>query len=250
MNSVEKAVWILKRLSLPPYSMSLSSLSKELDMGRSGAHKILSSLKEGNLVAQDDSTKQYRLGIAIYRMGNEFSKQLGIWDASENIMKELLAHTKETVSIGVLEGDVPFLAYRLVDSSYAHLALSLGARYPLHASAIGKCLAAFMDQRRVRELLAAEPLEAYTGNTITDVDTLLEEYGRIRQCGYAVSYEEHILGEAAIAAPIRIDSGSVQFSLSVGGVTTTFRRDALDETIQSVKRAAARIAEKMSYKRM
>ncbi len=254
MNSIEKVVWILKRLSLPPYSMTLAALSKELRMSRSGAYKILNTLKEGNFLHQDPGSKQYRLGVALYRLGNEFSNRLGIWDVAEGVLKELLDESKETVSIGILEGDTPFLAYRLVSSAYSHLGLSLGVGYPLHASAIGKCLAAYMDAEYVRELLQkTSPLKRFTKWTVTDVDALVDEYRVIRERGYSTSYEEHRENEAAVAAPISLARNAqgekkVSLALSVGGVTSSFDRAAMERITPRVIRAASRIAEKLTYR--
>ena len=82
MNSTEKIIWLLKRLGEPPYTISLTELSKEIGFSKSGIYKILLTLVSEGLVIQDMNTKKYSLGPALFRLGNIYSEQKGIKDIS------------------------------------------------------------------------------------------------------------------------------------------------------------------------
>jgi len=247
MNSLEKALWLINRLSDMDAPVSLSTLSKELDMSRSGVFKILSTLVENNFVLQDPRTKHYRLGASLLRLGFEVGHQLGIWDIAELTLRELVNMCAPSVSIGILEGERAFLAYMLVNEKYSYYNVKQGSSYPLYASAIGKCLAAYMDDDILHGLLSRAPLEKFTDNTITDVETLLEEYRTIRKNGYSMSYEEHRPTGAAIAAPIKIRN-TVNLCLSIGGFLPDFDRQKMKHFIPILQGAARCIEEKMEYK--
>ena len=53
MGSLDKAMSILKHLGDPPYEFSLSELASFVDIGKSGAFKILKTLQAHNFVIQD-----------------------------------------------------------------------------------------------------------------------------------------------------------------------------------------------------
>jgi DNA-binding IclR family transcriptional regulator len=60
-------------------------------------------------------------------------------------------------------------------------------------------------------------LHAYTANTITRLDALLEELARIRAKGFAVDNEEIEIGVRCIGAPVRDSSDRVFAAVSVSG---------------------------------
>ena len=248
MNALEKSLWIVNRLSAEDAPVSLSTLAKELGMSRSGVFKIMSTLSANNFVLQDPKTKHYRLGVSLLRLGFEFENQLGVWDVAEMIVKELVEkYEASSVSIGIMEGGRPFLAYRVVGKEYSYYKVKQGVSYPIHASAIGKCLAAYMNRENLLALLAKAPLKKHTENTITDADKLLEEYDAIRKNGYSVSYGEHFPLGTAVAAPIEIRN-EVRLCLSAGGLLPEFDREKIDRFIPILQGSANRIAEKMKYK--
>ena len=41
MNSIEKAVWLLKRLGEPPFELGMTELAEEIGYDTSRIHKIL-----------------------------------------------------------------------------------------------------------------------------------------------------------------------------------------------------------------
>jgi DNA-binding IclR family transcriptional regulator len=69
----------------------------------------------------------------------------------------------------------------------------------------------------VREFYAARGIRAYTVNTITDLDELLLDTGRIRGRGYAVDDVEHEPDVKCLAAPVWNHREAVVGAISVSG---------------------------------
>ncbi len=111
LNSIEKVLWLIKRLGEPPYEMGLTELSREMGYGKSGVYKILSVLMAEKFVSQNPDNKRYYLGHILYRLGNVYIEQKRIWEVVEPIMREIVKITGETVSIGIREGDDTILAH-------------------------------------------------------------------------------------------------------------------------------------------
>ena len=69
-------------------------------------------------------------------------------------------------------------------------AVTLGQRWPLHATGGGKLYLAQYDDETVREMLADGGLEQITPETIVDVDALVAEVAEVRRNGWARQREE------------------------------------------------------------
>jgi DNA-binding IclR family transcriptional regulator len=79
--------------------------------------------------------------------------------------------------------------------------LEVGALLPLHATALGKAVLAYLEED-VRDDLLRERFPKLTGRTLATATALKREIASIREQGYAVEREEAVLGEAGVAAPI------------------------------------------------
>jgi DNA-binding IclR family transcriptional regulator len=95
--------------------------------------------------------------------------------------------------------------------------LEVGAELPLHASALGKAMLAFLPDDALGDLLA-EPLPRLTSRTLSS-KSLVDELGEVRQRGWARERDEAILGESSLAAPIFDRSGHAVGAIGIVGDT-------------------------------
>ncbi len=75
-------------------------------------------------------------------------------------------------------------------------------RLPLHATACGKILLAFMPDDQRKMFYSRNVLKAYTQNTITRIDLLERELERIRKEEVAFDREDYKPGLWAVAVPV------------------------------------------------
>ena len=92
----------------------------------------------------------------------------------------------------------------------------VGQRTPMHATSAGKVFLASMTPGELEQSLAGG-LQRYTERTIVDATILTEQLKTVRSQGYAQTLEEHEIGLAAVAAPIRALDGQVIAALTVSG---------------------------------
>ena len=91
----------------------------------------------------------------------------------------------------------------------------IGARAPLHVTAVGKLFLAQDSKEQVKGYCARTGLKAHTRNTLSDAAQLLRELELVRQQGFAFDNEEAELGVRCIGAGVRDDSGMLIAGLSV-----------------------------------
>ena len=131
----------------------------------------------------------------------------------DDAMRQLLAATNETVTVGRLQHEtVQYLAV-LESPQTIRYSTVPGDRKPLHSSAIGKALLAGLDDDFVTARSVA--LESFTENTITTTEALIKDLRNGVRRGYFKTVGENVRDVMALARPLRI--GSELVALAVAG---------------------------------
>jgi DNA-binding IclR family transcriptional regulator len=122
--------------------------------------------------------------------------------------------------------------------------LEVGAQLPIHASALGKAILAYLPSAVVDDL-TAEPLPKLTSRTLSARE-LRGQFEAIRERGVARERDEAILGEASVAAPIFDHSGHAVGAVGVVGDTERIvPRGPAKGLVSAVAEAAAGISREL-----
>ena len=92
--------------------------------------------------------------------------------------------------------------------------MSVGARWPAHATSTGKVLLGAFTREQIASMYDGQALEAVTRFTTTDLPALLQQIDKARQDGWCYINQETAMGIASLAVPIRVE-GDIRFCLSV-----------------------------------
>jgi DNA-binding IclR family transcriptional regulator len=240
VQSVDRAVTVMEFLSRRGWS-GVTEVSRELEIHKSTAYRLLTTLRDRGLVEQDAATEKYRLGFGLVLLARAVSADLDILRCARPVCERLSELTGETVTIAVLEGDDAVIIHQSISRASALSVDWTGRHTPLHATAAGKVFLLYMpEDQRLRVL--EKPLERFTGNTIVDPGCLTDHVGEIRDAGYGYTVEELEIGLNAVGAPIRCADGAVVGAVSVSGPAFRLPTDALPEIGELSKRAATEIS--------
>jgi IclR family acetate operon transcriptional repressor len=113
-----------------------------------------------------------------------------------------------------------------------------------HCTGVGKAVLAQLPDKQVRALLARTGLPARTVHTITDVESLLAEVGRIRDRGYAVDDGEQEIGVRCVAVPVPGTPSPT--SISVSGPVARMTEEAIEQVVPALREAAGRISAELA----
>jgi IclR family acetate operon transcriptional repressor len=127
----------------------------------------------------------------------------------------------------VRTGDAATCLVKVTGPKPVQMSSRVGMQMPLHATAIGKCILADLDDDDLRALVDRIGLPARTPHTITDLDALREELTLVRSRGFALDEEENENGVRCLAAPVRDSQGTVIGGVSVSTVTFLVPGEAL-----------------------
>lgn len=247
VQSVDKALLILKLLADKGREMKLTEISDELDINKSTLHGIISTLKYHGYVDQDGKTQKYRLGLYLIELGEIAAKSLDIINITSPVIEQVSQTLSETVHIASIDNFEVVYVNKRESNQSMRIFTSIGSRNPAYCTGVGKAILAFMDEDKIGELIP-EKLEKFTPNTITDKKEFLRALKKIKENGYAFDKEEFSVGLTCVAFPIFDSNGDPKYSISVSGPTVRMTEEKIDEAIKILKKASLEISRNLGYK--
>lgn len=241
MQSVQKAIVVLRAFSKEEPRLSLTELHKKTGMSVASLQRFIATLVHEGFLHKDEKTKQYQLGLALVFLGRQVEEDSSILTAAKPVLQRLNEEIGESVSLNILDGNERRCLFNL-DSKYSLSARAyVGDRAPLYAGASAKSLLAFLPDEQITAYLQDVVFEPITNHTIVDMGQLEKQLVEIRTLGYAKSKSERVLGASSVSAPIL--AGPRQPIASITIVIPEVRYDQYDENylIALVKNTASQI---------
>src|SRR5262245_2089484 len=237
---IERMTRLLEGLARHAQPVALKTLAQASGLHPSTAHRILGALVHDRLVERADQGS-YRLGIRLLELGNLVKSRITVREHALPYMRELHAATGEAVNLSVRrEDEIVYVERTSSDRSHMRVVNIIGARAPLHITAVGKLFLLEDGLEGLRTYSQRTHLPQFTRNTITSAGALERELERIRRSGYAVDNEEAELGVRCIGAGVRDDSGTLVAGLSVSAPAGRMRgawAPLVRKTAENISRA-------------
>jgi len=243
---LDRSVLLLKVLATGPVEKRLADFS-EAGLHKSTAFRLLEALRRHHLVAVDDVSGRYRLGLGLFELGMAAVSRLDVGQCAPPFLEALAKDTGESASLGIFE-DPEVVHILRVESSHALRLPSLaGRRSPAYCTGIGKVILAHLEPESLDRYLREVTLKPRTPRTITDKDLLRADLKRVRSRGYSLDDEEIFPGLRCVAAPVFGLSGRVVAGLSVAGPISRMPKDSLPRFTAKVMAVAGQISERLGY---
>ncbi|MBA1335994.1 MAG: Transcriptional regulator, IclR family [Firmicutes bacterium] len=216
LSSVDNALEVLDLLS-SNYELSATEVGRMLNIGKSTAFRLLTTLENRGYVKKNSNNK-YRLGMKFAFMGSIVLDRMEIIKHSHPFLEELTKDTNETTHLVILEEDnnVRFVD-KVTSPSTIRMESFIGLKRPAYCTATGKVLLAYKDENAINEYLKNTNFIQYTQYTVKNAEELREILMQIRKDGYGIDANESEIGLTCYAAPILDPSGKAIAAISVSG---------------------------------
>jgi DNA-binding IclR family transcriptional regulator len=239
IQSVDRAARILKALAGGPGRLGVSELSGRLGLAKGTVHGLLRTLQDHGLVEQHADSDKYQLGPELLKLSNRYL-DLSDLRARSLAWSELLAErAQEAVRVAVPHENGVLVVHHVFRPDATLQILEVGSVLPLHATALGKAVLAYLDEPAVASVLGAE-LPRLTGHTHVQPSALKREVASIRERGYALEREEAVLGEVGVAAPIFDRRSETVGAIGVAGPRERVLRRGREQVVSAAVIEAAR----------
>jgi len=214
VNSVKRAAAILSLLGKEG-RLSLTQICRTLRIPKSTTFSILETLEAERIVEKDEPTGTFSLGIRLLELGQEAQKNFELRKVASPYLQQLNHALDETVHLTVLDDDEVLYVECFESSKRLRTYSVIGIRGPLHCTAVGKAILAFLDDDQKIRLVNRLELVKFTPNTITERKALLEDLDLVRRRGYSVDDVEHEEGVRCVGAPVYDNKGRASGCLSI-----------------------------------
>ncbi|MCU3616967.1 DNA-binding transcriptional repressor XynR, partial [Enterobacter hormaechei subsp. oharae] len=143
---------------------------------------------------------------------------------------------REGVYIEKIEGRLAAIAYSRI-----------GRRLPVHATAIGKVLIAWLGEAELNALLEGYQYTAFTPATLASREALLAALAQTREQGYALDSEENEQGVRCVAVPVWNHESRVIAALSLSTLTSRVDDAELANFREQLQQAGLQLSRALGY---
>lgn len=240
-NALARGLALLELLATSPQPQTLIDLSVSTGLPKSTLVRLLSVLGEMDYVARVDDRPSYRLGHKVLRLSNAYMSSLDLSVVADRYLGPLAERTGQTANLGMLDGDqVIHVGVHEPDRPIRFRA-NVGARDHSYCTGLGKMLLSQLEASERAGHLPEEPFPRFTDDTITTMDELRRELGRIKRRGYAFDDNERSVGLRCVAVPVEVDGVSLA-AVSVSGPSGEFDRDRQQSYLDRLQETATELA--------
>jgi IclR family KDG regulon transcriptional repressor len=251
VQTLGKALDILNYIKDNPSAegVSLSEISRELGIGKSGVHRLLDTLMAYNFIEKNSTNAtSYRLGWGLYQAGNAVPKQHILSGSNYiGIMERLCKTFSETVNLGLFNNYETIIIHQIEPNRMLRTNTQVGEREPLYCTALGKLFLSQMENDEVLKYYERIKPEKKAANTIISAEEMLEEMARVRKNGFSLDNEEYVDGMTCVAVPVRDFRGKISYGISVSGPTGRMTEEKRREIIGELEKACGEIAAFLGY---
>src|SRR5919199_556150 len=172
LSSVANSIRLLTSFSGEEDELGITTLASRLRLAKSTVHRLATTLTGAGFLEQNSDTGKYRLGVALFELRALVRRRMHVANEARPKLRELLEKTGETVQLGIVDHHSVLYVYEMESRHAIRMAAAVGARAPLHCTAVGKVLLAYQPPEFVKQVLDLG-LKAYTPKTIVKRETIL-----------------------------------------------------------------------------
>jgi IclR family acetate operon transcriptional repressor len=156
---------------------------------------------------------------------------------------ELQEAFDKTVNVGILaDGEVLYVD--IMESAQGlRMAAAVGARHPVHSTALGKAILSALPGSEARELLTGYRRAALTPKTIVGLEALMDELAVTADRGYSIDDEEQELGVRCYA--VSIPKAPAPMAVSVSGPLSRVDEAFGDRAVPVLRAIAERVGNEL-----
>src|ERR1700744_2913581 len=215
IDLVIKTMLVLEALANTEHGKALKQIAEEVGLVKSSVFRILFTLKSAGYVEQPEANGIYRLTLKTAGLSRRNAYGLGLIGIARPHLLRMREELDESVALAERRASSVVLIDVVETSHPLRLSFHIGNDCPIHATALGKAVAAFLSPSEFRAMLDSQKLDQYNRHTKTKMRDLKLDLERTRRAGYSLNDQETVAGAFIVGAPIFDALSSVCGSVSV-----------------------------------
>ncbi|MBI9094252.1 MAG: IclR family transcriptional regulator [Sphaerochaeta sp.] len=247
VQSVDRTFDILEFLATEQNGATLVQITEKLDLPKSTIHRLLGVLVQREFVRKNVDNNRYRLGPGFIALCSHYLNSLELKTESSPFMEELSVQTGNVVFLAIRqENKMVYIDNKEQINSLRKYAI-IGQSKPLYCTSLGKSLLMGLDDEEIRALMKHETYEKRGPNTISNIESLLQDIRECRRRGWSLDDQEAEPAINCVAAPVYDYRGQVIAAISTSWVLAQHPTMRPEIMAVQVMKCAANISFNMGY---
>ncbi|CAM3654438.1 IclR family transcriptional regulator [Marinicrinis lubricantis] len=248
IQALDRALRIIDLFDDQTRELKITEISEKMQLHKSTVHSLLKTLQMHGYIAQDEQSGKYRLGMALVEKGQLLLQGIDIRGVVRTHLHALAEATGQTTHLVVLDGSEGVYIDKVEGAKAAIRYSRIGRRVPLHCSAVGKVLAAFLAKPELERMLQSYRFIRHTEKTIDSIPSFLRELEQVRSEGIGYDQEENEPGVRCVASPIFNHLGEAVAAMSISTMAAHVGDEELKELVPLLQHETAEISSKLGYR--
>lgn len=239
-KSTLKTLEIIEIISKSEKGLTISEISKELELPRSSVDDIVKALIKKNYLYCFEE-KKYILGNKILEIALTMKSQRNIVDIANPFLKELNKKYNDTVFLALKDEDYVLYLSKIESTKNIKITAMLGSRKSLYYTGLGKAILSTYTEQELEEYIQRIKFVSRTKYTIVNPEELRKSLKEAKIKGFSKDYREGDEYISCVAAPI-FQEGSVIGAISIAGLYNKVSEEELEKRGEDIKEIAKQIS--------
>ena len=249
VQSLDRAFNIIELLSNEQNGMTITDISKELDLHKSTVHRLLNSLKQKGYIQKKNDSTMYKIGFGFIDLCSNYLNNLELKTEAEPFLRKLSVFINQTVFLAIMQDQMTVYIDKVEKFHSLRRYSIIGQRVPLYCTALGKALLTGISDDEIKKIYENKTFISKTPNTIMNVNKLIEEISISRVKGWTFDNEEYELGVCCLSSPIYDYRNQVIAAVSASWYTNSADKMDINKNSEYVMSTALEISRSMGYRK-
>ena len=211
--ALERGLRLLQEFGRDSRTLGAPELARRLELPRATVFRMLNTLEGMGFLERIDGGTEYRLGMAVLRLGFEYLSSLELTELGQPVIARLCDEISYPCNIVVRDNRSIVYVAKVTPPRPLASAVHVGTRLAAHGTVFGRVLLLDFSLAELRMLYPEEHLEAFSPNTPRTALDLFNLIEADRERGYVFGEGFYETSISTVAAPVRDHSGRIVAAL-------------------------------------
>ena len=245
--ALERGLRLLQEFGRDSRTLGAPELARRLELPRATVFRMLNTLEGMGFLERIDGGTEYRLGMAVLRLGFEYLSSLELTELGQPVIARLCDEISYPCNIVVRDNRSIVYVAKVTPPRPLASAVHVGTRLAAHGTVFGRVLLLDFSLAELRTLYPEEHLESFSERTPR---TTLELFNLVQadlERGFVLGEGFFEASISTVAAPVRDHSSRIVAALGVTIPSSRIEPGQLEDLVRSVQESAAELSSLLNY---